>query len=146
VVFRDNQPYRREVIYNGPESNYEDVAVQVYGEVEIDDPDYGASDGWRIRLPITGKQVNVFADDLKPYPDAPETLQERTDRLLSFYHPMTAGFFVEALLRYADQVLEDEEETRKQMCSGLVGGDAWIEAAKAVREVFDDRAKAKQAA
>lgn len=138
-MFRPNQPHRDEVTYHGEESNFEDVRVRVLKPVTINDPEYGESDGYQIRLPITGKVIAVFEDELTPTPNAPETLVEKLDYLLTWGHPACAGFVIDSLVQRAENVINNAEEVRERMKNHFISPEAWIEAAKATKTVFDDR-------
>lgn len=133
-MFRPNEPFRREVIYDGPETNGK-VPVMVLAQAQDDDD---GNERWRVRLPESGKALLVFADDLTPFPDAHETMDERFQRFTSgFTSPLVAPFVLEAIERYAADVLQDEAETMRQMNSTMVSGAAWIEAAKQAKTIAD---------
>lgn len=131
-MFRPNEPFRKEVRYCGEHSNHNDCVVRVLESRGEDDE--GAS--WRIQLPVTGKVVVVYDDELTPQPDQPEMLDERMARFASgFESPLVAAFVLEVVDRYAAEVLKDEAETLRQMENSMVAGPAWIAAAKRAKEI-----------
>lgn len=131
-MYLPNQKFRRATTYNGEHSNFNDVSVIVQADKGEDDD----GDLWLIQLPITGKQVTVYGDELSPAPADPELFIERLTRLVTFHHPLLTGFVAEAIGRYADQVLADPEETKRQMATGFISGEAWLECAKTAKAVM----------
>ena len=66
-----------------------------------------------------------------------KTNSERLDDFLSYGSPMNQAFLIEAVCRYADEILSDEAEVRKQMEDSFISPESWISAAKSAREHFD---------
>ena len=131
-MFRPDQPFRKEARYTSDDGNFHDLPVKVVNQDEDED----GEDIFSIHLPNGVGRV-VFADELNPRPDAPETIPEAIEHLLMFSHPICHGFVLEALGRYAEQTLADPDETRRQLAGGLIGAEAWLEAASATKAMVD---------
>lgn len=131
-MFRPNQEFRDAVTYQGAHSDWNNLPADVIAR--IDDPAYDEP-RWTVRL-ANGKKVTVGEECLSPAPDAPETLAERFQQFTSdFESPLVAAFVLEAVDRYATDILRDEAETLRQMENTLVAGPAWIAAAKRAKAI-----------
>lgn len=137
--YTHGQEFRRDVTLTDPcaESGWEVVPVKVIKRATFRDPDTGETeDGWQVRIPVTGKTIVVTDDALSPVPDHPELLSERFQRFTSdFESPLVAAFVLEAVDRYAADIMRDEAETLRQMENTMVAGPAWIAAAKRAKTI-----------
>lgn len=101
-------------------------------------------DLWRVRVVGAGQtgEFLAYGDDMHPHPEAHATNVEAVAHLME--HASTAFtqvFILEAAVRYADQVLADEAETRKQMEHGFISADLMLNTAKEVRAYITDHLK-----
>lgn len=84
----------------------------------------------------------AYGDDMHPHPCDPETNVEAITRLMeNGSTALVQMFIVEAVTRYAREVLADEAETLRQMEGGMVNGQAWINTAKEVKDFYDQQMK-----
>lgn len=56
-------------------------------------------------------------------------------------HPVSGLFVIEALHKFADQVLKDQDQLRKDMKNHIIAPDYWIAMAKAWKEGDEFRTK-----
>lgn len=108
-------------------------------------PDQGEDDEeadmWRVKLE-NGDIRTVDGCDLSPHPEAKTTNVEAVAHLMEWAStPFAQVFLMEAAIRYADQVLADEDETRKQMANHFISGDLMIHTAHEVRDYLNAHLK-----
>lgn len=48
-------------------------------------------------------------------------------------------FIIEAILRYANEIVENQEKVKKEMHRHFIHPDAWIGAASEIKEKFEKR-------
>ncbi len=51
-------------------------------------------------------------------------------------NPLNAGFIAQAVIEYANNVLENREQVMIDLKNGLIDGESWIECARQVKEEF----------
>lgn len=96
-------------------------------------------DLWKVRRP-NGEYFHAYGDDMTPRPDAPATNIEFVSHLMTWGQTaFTQAFIIEAAIRYADQVLADEDKTREQMANHLISPDLMISTAREVRDFLTAR-------
>lgn len=78
---------------------------------------------------------NRVSDHFEPDTNV-EVLQTLVDRL-DWTSPMVQSFVRERLILSCDKILDNEEQVREQMKNSFVHPDAWIRAAREVKEIVD---------
>lgn len=112
------------------------------GEVKIVKCVNEAEDIWLVRMMEGRGTIYAYGDDMTPHPESKATNIEAVTHLME--HGATAftqAFLMEAAIRYADQVLADEEETRKQMANHFITPDLMIATAREVRDYLNAHLK-----
>ncbi len=133
-MFTSTQPFRRETFYEGPASDHNRINAQVIGP---DDDDDDGNPRWLIALPNDGGRIRtVFACELSPEPDAPQTVAEQIEHFLTWNHPLLHAFVIEALIKYSDQIIENREQVIENMKNSFISGDAWVHCAEEVLKEF----------
>ena len=61
---------------------------------------------------------------------SPATVTEQIENLLQWGHPLLHAFVIEAILRYAEQIVENREQVIADMANSLVHGPAWVACAE----------------
>lgn len=130
MTFLPNQPFRKQVRYTEDGGDLYDIPVTV---VNMDEDEDGETI-YSIRLPITGQGRIAYADELSPTPDAPATVSELIDDLLTWASPLMHAFVMDALLKQAEAVVLHRETVIKQMEGGFIYGPAWVACAEEVVE------------
>lgn len=104
---------------------------------EFDDPD--DHDVWRVQF---GDHIHeIDGCDLSPHPEAPATNEE----LVAFhfqwsrYGAMGQAFVMEAILKYASQVMLMSYEERAAMEKGFIHPDLWQACAREALEFYGRR-------
>ena len=130
MTFLPNQPFRKEARYTPDDGDLYEVPVTVVGTDEDEDGETIYS----IRLPLTGESRIAYADELSPTPDAPATVSELIDDLLTWGHPLLHAFVMDALLKQAEAVVLHRESVIASMKNSFVSGEAWVHCAETVVE------------
>lgn len=65
----------------------------------------------------------------------PKTNVEKVTDFMNYGNPLKQAFVMEAIGRYADQLLKDEAKTLVAFQDTFVSGPAWIECAKQWKKV-----------
>lgn len=98
------------------------------------------NDLWRVRAHDSRGDFLAYGDDMTPRPDAPATNIELVAHLMQWGQTaFTQAFIIEAAIRYADQVLEDEAATREAMANHFISPDLMISTAREVRDCLTAR-------
>lgn len=133
MTFLPNKPHRDSAVYTSDDGDFYKVPVAVLNT----DEDADGETRYTIRLPITNQVRVVYEDELTPRPDAPATVAEQIEQLLTWGHPLLHAFVIEAILRYAEQIVENREQVIADMANSIVHGPAWVgcaeEAIKALK-------------
>lgn len=60
------------------------------------------------------------------------TTQQKINKWMSS-HPLRSAFVIEALHKYADNLIENEAQVKQDMTKGFIDGESWISIAKEVK-------------
>ncbi len=100
------------------------------------------NDLWRVRAHDSRGDFLAFGEDMHPHPEAPATNVEAVTHLMEYGSTaFVQAFLMEGAIRYADQVLADEAETRKQMANHFISPDLMIATANEVRDYLNAHLK-----
>lgn len=69
------------------------------------------------------------------------TNTELIEKFMEWGSPLNQVFVMEALNRYANLVIEEQDELRKSMVDHLIHPEAWIKCAKDFRKLYDENMK-----
>ena len=68
----------------------------------------------------------------------PKSNEDRIREYISYGSPMNQAFLIEAVVRYANEIITNEAAVREQMEGSFIHPDSWIAAAKSAREHLDN--------
>jgi hypothetical protein len=69
------------------------------------------------------------------------TNTELVTEFMEFGSPLNQAFVMEALNRYANLVIEEQDELRESMINHMIHPDPWIRCAEDFKELYDKERK-----
>ncbi len=69
------------------------------------------------------------------------TNTEFVQELMEYNSPLVQLFVIEALTKWSEMIVDNEEDVIKELENTMIHGPSWVDAAKTVKEKLDEKYK-----